>query len=573
MLSIILYHLLLALMPVGIGHLLLMNSENTEAKLGTTLVVAVVFGLIAVLVAVVSPIAFALSVTTFTLFFVSLILYFVAQAMVGETDTLLQCLGTVALYIVLVSVNSVVFRYETISNRLDVTQVEESFLVNPDHPRIIVSNNAIELAKKTMGQSLARFDDVILGSMYQIDHTRANIDIVNGETIWVIPLDFRKLWGQNKVDNIIPAIITVSATSLDTNATLRTKNKQGEEYDIKYSSGAWWGHQLERYIRSNYASYIIADTKIRLDDDYNPHAISYVVEPSTLYKNYEPVGIIDIDLQTGEHAYHTLDEAKTALPWMEILMPLELTLEMLNDWGSYKTGGFAPMFNASAIIKATTFDGGNDMAFIGSTFGNIWWTGMTSASSSDDSLASILGVNTMTGEAYNYRFKNGSGGDEDAAVKAVKSVLGVNSDKWTPRRPIPYNIFDKHPTYVIPVVDNTTGMFVGLGLVNMRHTTQVIYQKGKNIQAALRAYLKVVQTSDQVNITADDLTAIQGIVDAYNLIVRENTAYAYISIDGDNRIFECNADEIVKCFKINKGQNVKFQVFDNKEQKLSIEEF
>lgn len=478
---------------------------------------------------------------------------------------------TCCIALILSLANSIYFNHNTIMNRMTVTTITDPLLIDENEKRLVVKSNAIEMAAKVLGGKIERLPDVSLGSIFNIDKDLVNIDVINGRRVWVLPLDFSTFMDQSRVNNSIPAFIMVDTYTPNGQAELITKNLKGDDISIKWSEGMLFGNQLNRWLYDNYSTYNIYDSRIRIDDDLNPHYIGYVVEATTGYKNYKSSGVIHLNLQTGEHSFYTKDEVVKALPWLELIESPELSLDLIDDWAYYRESSI-PLFNApSSILETTSSDG---MALIETSIGTAFYTGLTSNSLNDDSLYGSIGVNTITGEAFFRRSNVSTGGDEKAAILAVSSILGKDSDFWKPKQPIPYNLLGKYPSYIVPVISYKSKMFIGIGIVNIEHTTKVVFQKGNDINSAIIKYLKKIKASTHdTNLSSSSLIDLGGTIDTLHVIAINDTPYFYITLQGNDDVLRCDSQSNLLCFKLKEGKSFEFSVNSNDDDILIIESF
>lgn len=511
---------------------------------------------VSIFIGYVDPIHISYNLDTFWSFFVitmitSLILLLM-NAPNMNTFMILVLIITASLSFI----NSVFLNHDTVVGRLSFEDSEDSFLSDSNEKRLIGKKNAIALAKKTIGISLNRFPDVSLGSIYSIESDLVNVDIVNGERFWIIPIDFYKYFNQDKVDNTIPGFIMVDSSSTNTQAEFVSKNKQGEDISIKMSTGMVFGNNLNRFLFENYTFKNIFDSQIRIDDDLNPHYIGYVVEGTTGYKNYNSTGLIHIDLQTLEHAFYTKEEARISLPWLEAVESSKMNDILISDWAYYRESSL-PFLNAPSSILSSS-----DISFIETDYGNTWFTNISSNSDSDDSIVGMVGVNTVTGKAYYHRLKSG-GGNSNAARNSVRSLMGKEREVWSTGDAIPYNLLGKHPSYIVPVTSNSTDMFMGVGIVNIEHTNKSVFHKGNDFETAMAKYIQSLNVDDSFVIEKSSLIQLGGVVDTIHVISISDIPYFYVTLESNSKVLRCDGHANKGCFKLKEGRKLEFDVTDN----------
>lgn len=209
--------------------------------------------------------------------------------------------------------STTIFNSSMMANQLGkITEKEfTKDVVEIDNSQIPIVDIALasKLADKKLGE------DPGLGSQAQVGEF-TNKQSVNGELVYVAPLEHTGLfkWCENKEGT--PGYIIVSATNL--NDVRLVRKVDGKSLKLKYLTSSYFETNLKRHIRdAGFRSMCIDDTfTFELDDDYNPYWIVTTYENKTMVGSPEASGIIVCDAQSGECNWYSIDEAPE---WVDII--------------------------------------------------------------------------------------------------------------------------------------------------------------------------------------------------------------------------------------------------------------
>ncbi len=371
-------------------------------------------------------------------------------------------------------------KYQSLIGNVSVKNfTDEIPPVKLDEIRLVSKNTAYVLAKKVLGKTK---DGTVLGSQLEIDEDSAAIQEVNGQLWWIFPLDFAGFFKwRNRA--AIPGYIRVNAQDPTKEAELIDVDQMtGKKFSLQYTRKAYFGKWLDRYIYFRYPFMNQEDCTFEVNDDWQPYYVVSVTKPLIGFSGYQTDGVILADPQTGEIRHLQGDEIPQ---WVDRVKPLHLTITQVTNWGEYVNGWWNSHFAMKDVKVPTSHSYGKDMWFIKFKDKKYWFTGLTSASSKDQSLVGAIMVETRSGNATFYAI---NGTDESGVVQAVDASLGADSSRWSPTQPIPYNVFGV-PTWVLPIVSNE-GIYQKVALVDMNNINTIVSEK--SIGRAVEKYREIL---------------------------------------------------------------------------------
>jgi hypothetical protein len=356
----------------------------------------------------------------------------------------------------------------------DLLHVEESTfdkdipLASTSQIRLTSWETAWAKATKILGESK---DGVALGSQLRLDASSAAIQEVKGEMLWVIPLDFTGFFRWNdrrEVDHYV----TISATDPNAQAQLVSVAD-----GLKYTPGAYFGSNADRKVWENDPSRIYRERTAEVDENGKLFYVYSLVTPTIGFDGFVTEGVAILDPVSGAVEIPAKDEIPA---WVDRVKPAAQAVAQIDYWGEYGEGWWNATFSGANLREAS-----DDVAhFVRLGDRNYWFAGITSKSAHDDALIGMMFVDTrsLDNRAIFYTM---SGVIERGAAQAAESALGADSTKWNAVEPVPYNIHGV-PTFVVPVVAESTHLFEQVALVNINDVGVVVV--AENLQSALRLY-------------------------------------------------------------------------------------
>lgn len=283
-----------------------------------------------------------------------------------------------------------------------------------------------ELAQKQADKKIG--EDVALGS--RIDLGTANIQDVNGEVIYVAPLEHSGIFKWYK-HRTTPGYITVSASNQ--NKVNYVTELNGEKIELLYQPSAYFRHDLKRYIRNQgFRTVGLIEYTFEVDEAGRPYWVVTTYENRTVWSSPEATGVIVVDAQTGKTDWYSLKEIPD---WVDIVQPESFVKDQINNWGKLVHGWFNP--SNTDKIKQT------DLTLKVYANGDCYYfTGMTSVGS-DESCVGFIMVNTRNKKSMMAYM---SGATETAAMKSAEEL--VANFGYTATKPYP-SLVNGVPTYIL----------------------------------------------------------------------------------------------------------------------------
>ncbi|MDH5656119.1 MAG: hypothetical protein OEZ34_09440 [Spirochaetia bacterium] len=430
--------------------------------------------------------------------------------------------------------------------------------------RLVPYQTASTLASKVLGQSK---DGSILGSQLSLDHWSTGIQEVNGELWWIFPLDFSGFFEWKSRKNV-PGYIRVNAHDPKREAEfIDADPATGEKLNLVYTPNSYFGSWLERKIYFQYPDHEINHVALEVDEKWKPYYIITLTRPSIGMSGDKISGIIIFDPQTGEMEFKDM---KDIPDWIDWAVPLDLTLDYLNWWGEYVHGWFNSVFAMRDVQIPTYWNAMQDLWFVQVGNENYWFTGMTSASSADQSLVGAVFVNTRTGEASYFSMH---GTDENGVAEAVDSALGADSARWEPTAPIPYNLHGV-PSWVVPII-SSEGVYQKLAIVDMNNINTIAIDRDLNRAVEKYKFSLRRNTSQPLDSDSDEISKTGFVsVSRVGSTVNDGTKIFYIMIAGkNNKVFTTNADSprTRAAALVKAGDKVKLEYLDSSDKMIPID--
>ncbi|MCH7759560.1 hypothetical protein IID20_04350 [Patescibacteria group bacterium] len=427
--------------------------------------------------------------------------------------------------------------------------------VDEAHIRIVSKSQAQYLADKVLGESKD-----ILGSRYNVGEV--NICNVNGEIIWVAPLEFRGFWKWNKFETT-PGYVLVSAEDNSRKPVLV------DSLELEYLPSAFWGKNLNRHVYTNgYQGYQLRETSFELNDKYQPYFTISATKPTLGFGGAKTEGVIIVDPVTGDIEWYDVGQAPT---WVDRVIPEEIAESYISKWGLYVEGWLNTVLEENNIVAPTPYDYGSDVWFVPSPDGqNYWFTGITSISSSDQSLVGAMMINTRNGQAYYYRL---SGANEQAIYDAVTQALGADGQRWTPTQPIPYNIYGEW-SFVVPIIGIDKPIFQRLAIVQAATLRMVI---GKNKRSALSQYQRLLAESSGNTVAASylsEMKTVTGSIARKGAEIQDGvTVYSILLNEVPDKLFTLTSQNNSEVLVARVGDQVTLIFLDTDEELVPVNQF
>ncbi|MFI3226294.1 MAG: hypothetical protein R3Y09_02680 [Clostridia bacterium] len=374
---------------------------------------------------------------------------------------------------------------------------------------IVDQELAKSLADKKLGENPGVGSQVNLGEPV--------IQQVNGELVWVVPLEHSGFFKWLKNIDGSAGYIMVSAT-----------NQQDIEFvdsAIKYQPNSYFFDDITRYVRIMKGQLFagLTDYSFEIDDEGNPYWIITTYANKWLFALPEATGILVLNAQTGELDKYDTDNIPS---WVDRVQPESFVMTQINNQGEYVHG----IFNFSNQDKFQSSSG----EIIIYNDGNCYlFTGLTSVGSDESAIGFIM-VDMVTKESKIYQM---SGATEYAAQLSAEGK--VQQYGYSASFPIIIN-HNGIASYFMTLKDNS-GLIKQYAFVSVSDITSV--GVGESIAVALRDYNNALGTSNSfVQPEGDEIEITGNIVRFANETYNNTLSYKFIIDSVPDKIFSADYD-------------------------------
>lgn len=380
---------------------------------------------------------------------------------------LVKILGVLwGLFFLLNIISSPLFNSKAYRDQLGVSETTEfsQDIQALDLSQIPIVDQALakSLADKKLGENPGVGSQVYVGTPV--------IQQVNGELVWIVPLQHSGFFKWLKNIDGSAGYITVSATN--------QQDIQFVDTEIKYQPNSYFFDDITRYLRivKGYLFTGLTDYSFEIDDSGVPHWIVTTYANNWIFSLPEATGILVLNATTGEVSEYGLDNTPD---WVDRVQPQYFIMNQINNQGEYIHG----IFNFSNQDKFQSSTG----EIIIYNDGNCYlFTGLTSVGSDESAIGFIM-VNMVTKESKIYQI---SGATEYAAKLSAEGK--VQQYGYYSSFPIIIN-HNGIATYFMTLKDNS-GLIKQYAFVSVSDISSV--GVGENISAALRDYETTLGTSN-----------------------------------------------------------------------------
>jgi hypothetical protein len=408
--------------------------------------------------------------------------------------------------------------------------------------RTVDQGLARKLADKKLGEDPGLGSRVEVGSL--------NIQEYKGQLWWVGPLNhsgFFKWW--NKLEGT-PGYVMVSAHD-ERDVRLVLRDGKGDAMALKHNAGAYWGDKPDRYLYEHgYAAVPFTDRTFEIrDSDGRPFWVYTRYEKKVGYAGLDAIGVILLDVQTGEITKHSIDDAPE---WVDRIQPEDFVVTQLNDNGKFQKGWWNSWLAQEGVIKTTP---GMSIVY-GKDGEKYFYTGMTSAGADDGTIGFVL-VNTRTKEAKRYLQ---AGATETAAMRSAQGA--VQEKGYCATFPVFYSV-DGIPSYFLTLKD-AEGLVKAYAWVNVEDYNTLGIGMNSSLMEAERSYKRALRTKG----TSTSLSATANRKEVSSVVLRTemnwNTLTRYlVLVDVRDRAFVIPADLSSEVIMTREGDQVYIDYEEN----------
>jgi len=294
--------------------------------------------------------------------------------------------------------------------------------------RRVTLSMALAVADKLIS---SKVNGVLISSQYEVDANMATVQEVNGELVWVIPIDYSSFFKWLNNDHI-PGYIKISAT---------VPNKKPElvfDKKIILSNNGFFANNIDRQVWY-FSGFKRTKTHFEINDKNVPYYISAILQPEIGFNADTVVAIIVTEAETGKMEKLTLSETKEKYPWIDRYWPKNIVKERIEWNGLYKENNFFEAKFVGENVSVPTSYNRQELFLVKLNNSLNWFTGMTSANS-DKSLISVVMVEASSIEDIPtiHTFEMNQVSDESGALESIESKLPAKRVPLSAVLPQPY---------------------------------------------------------------------------------------------------------------------------------------
>lgn len=427
--------------------------------------------------------------------------------------------------------------------------------IQPKDPRhmIMVSTKTAEfLARKAVAQGGS------IGSQFSLDTDHVRLQRVRGELVYVFPLDFKEfpVWLNSSG---VPAYIIVYAEDPERTPRLVTLPV---EKAFHYTPGAFFSFDLERHMRNNgFLDDGLDDFHIELDEQENPFWVVTTYKPTVTWFGEKVTGVATVNPVNGAINRYSVEKVPE---WIDRIIPKSYAKNYLLWYGSLSGGWFNSWWATLNLTKPEEpiliYGEGDKAEFV---------IGMTSKNEKDDSLVSLMYMNSRTGKTVSYRVNGGA--TDTAIIQAVSKNSQVQFRHLVATIPQIYNVYGSMAA-VVPLI-NETGAYQGLAIVPVLNVQDVAV--GATQSEALRHYQTLISRQGQQIALQNsaDMRQLTGVVDRIRQDIGSNGGLYLFHIEGVPRIFVGSSQEHSKLPLTEPGDSVTVEYVASGEEVVPVRSF
>lgn len=437
--------------------------------------------------------------------------------------------------------------------------------------------NAEVLGSRAIG-NLDRISQYSLSSEY-------NLISYKGEQYRLTPIDFRGYWkAKNSYSYGVPGYVLVNSNTQEAEL-IQLENA------ITYSPKSKGDHNLKRYLRNQYPSYIFGKFQFDIDDDGNPYYIVPVLKTTIgLFGGKLVDSFIVVDAVSGECNQYSKEDLPN---WVDHAYSLDYLMTLAEYYYQYKDGYWNSIVKQDNVKKLSyqyrwvssssdedsedsnsgrgkNFEGYNS---IQTNEGICFSTCVVSAGSDESSLGFIL-ANAKTGEI---KFYDCIGAEESTAQKKAESL--TQNYNYTASYPLIVNV-DGIETYILSLKDKSKTN-ISYVMINVKKYTIAVM--GENLEETLHKYRQAVglesaqeYTDIEENVLEENSVVEEeekqkngNIIEIYEVIRDGNTTYIFL-LENDDQLYVSSILNNTNQVKMKEGTNVSISYYDSQEEGVKV---
>lgn len=434
---------------------------------------------------------------------------------------------------------------------------------------LLDKDSAATLASKALSDLV----DENLVSQFTINSSETQINL-NNRPVRISTLKYQNIikWLTNRSEGL-PGYLVIDMTTQKVNF-VRVEN------GIKYSDADHFNRLLKRHLRFNYPTALLGTSVFEVDENGNPYWICPILDNTIgLFGGKDVKGAILVNPSTGECSDYTIDEIRSSkeLNWIDRVYSPDLLVDQYDYYGKYEGGFWNSILGQKNVVVTTS--GYNYLALNDDVY---MYTGVTSITSTDNSITGFTLINQRTKEAKFYRV---NGATENAAQEAAQGK--VQQYQYVATFPLLLNIGEQ-PTYFMALKDNNQ-IVQQYALVNVNQFTTLV-STGTSIAVCLENYTKLLaengieteidvsdiednlQNSENSQTTAELKELAGAIEDIRVAVIGGNSCY-YLKVAGSDKYFAVSASKFETVVIADKGDSVTLKYADGDAAIIEVKDF
>ena len=433
-------------------------------------------------------------------------------------------------------------RYATVLETTEYDFASDIEEVDYTQIPVIDRDSAAILGNRAMGT----IPDYV--SQFEISPLYSQINYQD-KPVRVSPLGYADLfkWLTNR-DPGIPAYVLVDMTTQNTQIVRLNEA-------MKYTQAEPLVRNIDRYVQLKYPFYMFEQLAFEIDDNGHPWWICPVQKRTIgLFGGETIQRVVLVDASTGETQDMTIEDVPE---WVDRAYPSDLLIKQYNWWGRYCNGWWNSWIGQEGVRQTTPGTNGQLGYNYIAKDDDVWvYSGVTSATA-DNSIVGFVLINQRTADSHYYAV---AGATEDSAMASAEGQ--VQQMRYVSTFPLLINIGGQ-PTYFMALKDQA-GLVKQFAMIDiMRYQNVAIGDTVSQCQASYEQLLATNGVTIHTSQPAIETTKLTGTVDAMAQAVINGNSHFYLSLTGDNRIFDCALPDLVQVVKVAPGDEVSIEFYEN----------
>ncbi len=209
-------------------------------------------------------------------------------------------------------------------NLLDIEEVSDPnalsvSLTDPAKPREVDEESARKSAQELLGSANMKG----IGTQFEIGTARSTMR--DGELVWVMPLEHKRLW-PCLTGKPVPGYAVVSQSN-------RMARDLITDRPMVLAENSCFSAKLERAVYTGgYSNYAQADPLFQISPEGKPYHLVPLMKPQIGFGGTMPVKYVLAELETGKLEAMSAEELPS---WINRIAPVSTVIDRIDEWGKY----------------------------------------------------------------------------------------------------------------------------------------------------------------------------------------------------------------------------------------------